>query len=62
MLNYRTKEFTSTATAVIPGAGLTREQWIKRAVVEGTSWIHIGQAALAMMTIAGVFDADRERE
>ena len=62
MLKYRTEEFTSTATPVIRGASLTREDWAKRAVIEGTSWVHIGQAALTMMTIAGVFDVDRKRQ
>jgi hypothetical protein len=43
------------------GLGLTREQWAKQAIIEGTDWRAIGQTVLGLMTMVGVF-GQREGE
>ena len=59
-LTARKRGAVSEATPIVAtscGLGLTREQWAKQAVIEGTHWRAIGQTVLGLMTIVGVFDA-----
>jgi hypothetical protein len=60
-LTARILSEATPTVATSSGLGLTREQWAKQAVIEGTDWRAIGQTMLGLMTMVGVFD-QREGE